>query len=277
MKALRLEGPGNIVLREIPVPKISDDEVLLEVKYCGICGSDLHMFYVPGTFTGTYMGHEFSGVIAQVGSKVEGWQPGDRVAAKPTYQCGKCWACRHGFLPSCERQPAEAISGSTDENFPGAFTKFVRVPIPNKRLFRLPEEVSFEEGALVEPLACSLHAIRMSTFKPEDQAMVLGAGPIGLGVIAFLKSAGAGLIVVTEVDGKRAEVAKKLGADYIFNPMKISNLREEVLKLTNGLGVSQVFECSGMPQAFQSTSDFLRPRGEVILVGVIPPSDSGIS
>ena len=99
--------------------------------------------------------------------------------------------------------------------------------------------------------------------------MVLGAGAIGLGVIAFLKNAGAGLIIATEVIEKRAEVAKKLGADYVFNPQKVSNLKEEVLKLTNGLGVAQVFDCSGVSQAFQSTTDFVRPKGQIMLIGVI--------
>ena len=99
--------------------------------------------------------------------------------------------------------------------------------------------------------------------------MVLGAGPIGLGAIAFLKYAGAGLIIATEISEKRAEVAKRLGADYVFNPQKVSNLREEVLKLTNRLGVAQVFECSGVPQAFKSATDFLRPRGQIVVVGIV--------
>jgi len=104
--------------------------------------------------------------------------------------------------------------------------------------------------------------------------MVLGAGAIGLGVITFLKEGGAGLIIATEVNEKRAEVAKKLGANYVFNPRKVPNLREEVLKLTNGVGVAQLFECSGVPQAFQSATDFLRPRGQIVLTGVITTDTS---
>jgi len=269
MKAARLKGPREIALEEIPVPEISDMEVLVEVKYCAICGSDVHSFRGPGFVPdGAYMGHEFSGVIAKVGNKVEGWKPGDRVTVNPCYQCGECWACQHGFLSLCERM-AEGIGVSTDETMPGAFAKFVRVSIPQKRLYSIPDDLSFEEAALVEPLASSLHAVRISTFKPGDYTMVLGAGPIGLGVIAFLKSAGAGLIIATEVSEKRTELAKKLGADYVFNPQKFLNLREEVLKLTNGLGVAQVFDCSGVSQAFQSATNFLRPRGQVMLVGLI--------
>jgi len=269
MKAARLKRARDIALEEIPVPEISDMEVLVEVKYCGICGTDLHAFQFPGFFpVGCFMGHEFSGVIAKVGNRVEGWKPGDRVIVLPGTQCGECWACQHGFLSLCERA-MEAIGVSTDETMPGAFAKFVRVPIPQKRLYSLPGEVSFEEGALVEPLATSLHAVRISALRPGDYAMVLGAGGIGLGVIAFLKNAGAGLIIATEVNEKRAEAAKKLGADYVFNPQKVLNLKEEVLKLTNGLGVAQVFDCSGVAQAFQSATDFLRPRGQIVLVGIL--------
>lgn len=269
MKAARLKGVRDIALEEIPVPEISDTEVLIEVKYCGICGTDLHGYQVPGVFPdGTFLGHEFSGVIAKVGEKVEGWKVGDRVTVWPGYQCGQCWACKHGFLSLCERF-MEAIGCLADEKVPGAFSKFVRVPAPETRLHSLPGEVSFEEGALVEPLAASLHAVRISSFRPGDYAMVLGAGAIGLGVIAFLKNAGAGLIIATEVSEKRTEVAKKLGADYVFNPKNVSNLKEEVLRLTNGLGVTHVFDCSGIPEAFQSATDFVRLRGQIVLIGII--------
>jgi 2-desacetyl-2-hydroxyethyl bacteriochlorophyllide A dehydrogenase len=269
MKAARLKGPKELILEEIPVPEIRDDEVLVEVKYCGICGTDVHCFEVPGIMpVGCFMGHEFSGVIAKVGNNVKGWQVGDRVVVFPSYYCGECYACRRGFSECCERL-FESIGVFTDKRMPGAFARFVRIPIPEKRLYYLPKEVSFEEGALVEPLATSLHAIRISAYRPGDPTMVLGAGTIGLGVIAFLKNAGAGLITVTEVNEKRTEVAKQLGADYVFNPQKVPNLKEEVLRLTYGLGVAQVFDCSGVPQAFRSALSFLRPRGQVILVGII--------
>ena len=269
MKAARLKGPRNIALEEIPVPEISDEEVLVEVRYCGICGTDLHDFRSPGFApVGAYMGHEFSGVVARVGSKVEGWEPGARVVVKPTFLCGECYACKHGFLECCERG-MEAICLSSDAELPGAFARFVRVPYPQQRLHLLPQEVSYEEGALVEPLATSLHAVRISSFRPGDQTMVLGCGPIGLGVIAFLKNGGAGLIIATEINATRAELARRLGADYVFNPQEISDLPKEVFQLTNGLGVSQVFECSGVPQVFQSATRFLRAKGQLILVSVI--------
>lgn len=270
MKAELLKGPGEVVLDEVPVPEICDDEVLVEVKYCGICGSDAHA--VPEAVLippGTYMGHEFAGVIAKVGKNVTGWKVGDRVVANPMYMCGECYACQHGRQSLCNHAIEHMIGGVPGREYAGAFAKYVRVPIPEWRLHGLPDEVSFEEGALVEPLAVSLHAVRMSAFRPGDHTMVLGAGPIGLGVIAHLKNAGAGLIIATETIEKRAEMAEKLGAGYVFNPQEVSNLKEKVLELTNGGGVDVVFDCSGVSQAFQSATDFLRRGGQVILTGVI--------
>ena len=272
MKATLLRGPGEVLLEEVPVPEISDDEVLVQVKYCGICGSDVHAIAEPLLPAGTYMGHEFAGVLTKVGKNVRGWKVGERVVANPLYRCGECYACEHGFLSCCEYAMEKGIGLATGEANAGGFAKFVRIPNPEKtKLYSLPEELSFEEGALVEPLAVSLHAIRMSAFQPGDQTMVLGAGPIGLGVIALLKNTGAGLIIATAGihNQKRAELAKKFGVDYVFNPQKVSNLKEEVLKLTNGIGVAQVFDCSASPQAFQSARNFLRPRGQIIIVGDI--------
>ena len=187
MKSLLLKGPGELVFEDVTVPEVSDDEVLVEVR---------------------------------------GWKVGDRVVANPMYICGECYACRHGRLSQCEHGAEKAIGAAAGLECAGAFTKYVRVPIPEKRLYRLPDEVSFEEGALVEPLACSLHAVRVSAFKVREHAMVLGAGMIGLGVIAYLKNAGAGLIIVTEINEKRAAVARKMGADYVFNPREVTDLKD---------------------------------------------------
>ena len=271
MKSLLLRGPGELVFEDVTVPEVSDDEVLVEVKYCGICGSDLHT--IPDCLlypAGTYLGHEFSGVLAKVGKNVRGWKVGDRVVANPVYICGECYACRHGRLSQCEHGAEKAIGAAAGLECAGAFAKYVRVPIPEKRLYRLPDEVSFEEGALVEPLACSLHAVRVSAFKVREHAMVLGAGMIGLGVIAYLKNAGAGLIIVTEINEKRAAVARKMGADYVFNPREVTDLKERVLELTGGKGIDVVFDCSGIAEAFRSATSFLRKGGQIIIKGIIP-------
>jgi len=269
VKSVLLRGPGEVIFEEVSIPEISDDEVLVEVEYCGICGSDLHSIPECRLYPqGTYLGHEFSGVLAKVGKNVKVWKVGDRVVANPLYICGECYGCRHGRW--CDHGAEKAIGAAAGLEHAGAFAKYVRVPVPERRLYRLPDEVSFEEGALVEPLACSLHAVRISAFRPREQTMVLGAGMIGLGVIAHLKNAGAGLIIVTETIEKRAEMARRLGADYVFNPKEVTDLKERVLELSGGGGVGVVFDCSGVPEAFRSATDFLRKGGQIILKGIIP-------
>jgi len=269
MIALRLKGAGHIALEEIPVPEISGDEVLVEVKYCGICGSDIHAYRVPEVFpAGAFLGHELSGVVVKVGDGISDWKPGDRVTVQPLYRCGRCYACQHALWSCCPRA-FEAVGVMADPKQPGGFAKYVRVTNPEYQLYRLPENVSFEEGALVEPLADGLHAIRISAFKPGDHAMVLGSGLIGLGVISFLRYAGAGVIIVTEVNERRAELARKCGADYVINPKLSPDIKEEVGRITGGLGVNQVFDCSGVADAFLGALDFLRPRGQIVLIGII--------
>ncbi|MFC1970499.1 zinc-binding dehydrogenase [Chloroflexota bacterium] len=278
MKALFLKGVKDLVLEEVLVPEISDDEVLVEVKYCGICGSDVHSYLecIPNP-PGSYLGHEFSGVVAGAGKKVKDWKRGERVTVQPTYVCGECYACRHSQQSECEHRAEHGIGLAGGRENAGAFARFVRVAVPEWRLHRLPDEVSFEEGALVELLACSLHGVRISGFSAGEHAMVLGAGPIGLGTIAFLKYAGAGLIIAvvgsrsanTEIFKKRAELARKLGADYVLNLQETPDLKEKVAELTDGRGVDVAFECSGAPRAFLSAPDFLKRRGRVLLLGVI--------
>jgi (R,R)-butanediol dehydrogenase/meso-butanediol dehydrogenase/diacetyl reductase len=268
LKAALLKELGKIVLDEVAVPKISNDEVLLEVKYCGICGSDVHSYsYGRPIPVGSYLGHEFSGVLADVGKNVKGWKPGDRVVVNPMTICGECYACKHGHQSHCEHGWDSIIGAATNQL--GAFAKFINVPLPQWRLYRLPDEVSFEEGALVEPLSCGLHSVIISDFVVGEDVMVLGAGPIGLSAIYALKYAGAGVIIATEVNEKRATMARKFGADYVFNPCEVPSLKEKVFELTNGKGVDIVFDCSGIPEAFLTATGFLRRGGQIVLVGVI--------
>lgn len=269
MKAVLLKGPGEVVFEDIPVPEISDEEVLVEVKYCGICGSDMHSIPDCSLYPqGTYLGHEFTGVLAKVGCKVKGLKEGDRVVANPLFICGECYGCQHGRW--CDHGVENSIGCVPGIENAGAFAKYVRVPAPELRLYRIPDTVSFEEAALVEPLACSLHAVRISAFRAREKTMVLGAGMIGLGVIAHLKSAGAGLIIVTETMPNRIEMAKKLGADYVFNPLEVPDLKERVRELTGGIGIDVVYDCSGIAEAFRSAPDFLRSGGQILLKGIIP-------
>ena len=178
-----------------------------------------------------------------MGRNVKGWKEGERVVANPLYICGECYGCQHGRW--CDHGIEKSLGCVPGLDNAGAFTKYVKVPVPELRLYRLPDTVSFEEAALVEPLACSLHAVRISAFRAREKTMVLGAGMIGLGVIAHLKSAGAGLIVVTETMPNRIEMAKKLGADVveaysagsqpsgIVNPKAITAMKEAGINISS--------------------------------------------
>lgn len=267
MLAPVIKAAGQVSLEDIPVPEISDDDVLVESKWCGICGTELHAIKKGMTMEpGTRPGHEFAGVIVKRGKNVRRWKVGDRVAVGCVYVCNECCACRHGLLTYCELGMHKG-SGTGTENS-GGYSKYVRIETPDQRLCILPDEVSFEEGALIEPLASSLHPIRLSTFRPGDKVMVTGCGPIGLGAIGFLKWAGAGLILASEVKPKRAQMAKKFGADHVFNP-KEEDLLAEVKRLTGGCGVDELFECSGTVEGFESASSFIRTGGQMIQIGAI--------
>jgi (R,R)-butanediol dehydrogenase/meso-butanediol dehydrogenase/diacetyl reductase len=258
----------TIEFQEKPIPALSPGEVLLQVAYCGICGSDVHG-YLNGIMvpTGTVMGHECSGVIAETGSDVTNFKRGDRVVVKPIPQCGKCPACRKGWYSLCTKAFERAIGITPDND--GAFAEYVRIKYPEEMLFLLPEKVTLQEAALVEPLSTCLHAVRLSRFKPGDRVVVIGAGMIGLGVLGFLKTGGAGRIICLEISSKKAELAKRMGADVVFNPLSDGvDLVKEIYDLTDGIGADIVFECAGVPMAFQTSIHYVRSGGQVMLVGI---------
>jgi threonine dehydrogenase-like Zn-dependent dehydrogenase len=267
MLAPIITAVGHVSLEDIPIPDISDDDVLVESKWCGICGTELHAIQRGLTMEpGTRPGHEFAGVIVEKGKNVKRWKVGDRVAVGCVYVCNECCACKQGLLTYCELGMHKG-SGTGPENS-GGYSKYTRIETPDQRLCILPKEVSFEEGALIEPLAASLHPIRLSSFRGGDRVMVTGCGPVGLGTIGFLKWAGAGLIIATEIRESRARMAKRFGADYVFNPNE-KDLEKTVKKLTDSCGVDQLFECSGIPAVFQSAPRFIRPGGQMIQIGAI--------
>ncbi len=258
----------KIEFQEKPKPAVGSGDVLLKVEYCGICGSDVHG-YLNGILIppGTVMGHECSGVVVEVGDKVLDFKVGDRVVAKPIPQCGECYWCKKGQYSLCPTSFGQAF-GITPEN-DGAFAKFLQVKYPKTMLFKLPENVSFEEGALVEPLATSLHTVRISRFGLGDNVVILGAGMIGLGVLQFVRLGGAGKTIVLEISEKKARIASEMGADAVLNPISEGEgLREKIFELTGGVGADVVFECAGVPSTFQSCITLVKSGGQVMLVGI---------
>lgn len=268
MKAAVLVGLKRMELQEKPKPVIQSGEVLVKVEYCGICGSDVHG-YLNGIVipVGTVMGHEFSGVVAEVGEDVYVVHPGDRVVVKPGASCLSCYWCRRGQYSLCPKR-RETIIGVSPRN-DGAYAEYVKVRDPGQRLFKLPMGLAAKEAALTEPLSIGLHGVRLSRLKSGDCALIVGAGMIGLSVLQFLKIEGISRIIVLEISEKKSRVARALGADVVLNPItEGEHLKERIIDLTGGIGVDVIFDCAGVASAFQTSMDCVKSGGQVMVIGL---------
>ncbi len=269
MKALVLEKTMTLAVREVAQPPARPGEVLVRVKACGICGSDVHG--MDGS-TGrrippVVMGHEASGVIAATGDGVTGWSSGDRVTFDSTVFCGACWFCQRGLINLCDNRRVLGVS-CEDYRQDGAFAEYVAVP--SRILYRIPDGVSFEHAALVEALSVALHAVRRTPVSPGDTAVVVGAGMIGLLVLQALRRAGCGRIVAVDVDRDRLALARTLGADdgILSGPETPGRIRE----LSGGRGADIAFEVVGTTAAVGTALSSLRKGGALTLVGNISPT-----
>jgi L-iditol 2-dehydrogenase len=269
MKALVLTAYKQFSYDEVPAPEPGPDEVIVAVKACGICGSDVHG--MDGS-TGRrrppiIMGHEAAGVIAGQGKAVTQWKAGDRVTFDSTIYCGECDYCRQGQINLCDRRRVLGVS-CEDYRQSGAFAEFVAVP--ERLLYRVPESLPFEYAALVEPFSIALHAIRRGPPALNDTVVVIGAGMIGLALIQALSHAGCARLVAVDVDASRVQLAKKLGATHLINSSG-ENAREAVLDLTQGRGADVSFEAVGVTPTVELALRCLRKGGTAILVGNVTP------
>jgi threonine dehydrogenase-like Zn-dependent dehydrogenase len=268
MKAPVLVDVRRIEIQEKPKPVIQSGEVLVKVEYCGICGSDVHG-YLKGIVIpiGTVMGHEFGGIVAEVGKKIYGVQPGDRVVVKPSAPCLDCYWCRRGQYSICPKR-RQTIIGVNPQN-DGAFAEYVRIRYPGQMLFKLPPGLGTKEAALVEPFSIALHGVRLSRFKSGDCALIIGTGMIGLGLLQFLKLEGAGKIIAVEISEEKSRLARKLGADIVLNPISEGDrLKDRIFDLTGGIGADLVFDCAGVTPAFQYAMDCVKSGGQILIIGV---------
>ncbi|MCW4027056.1 MAG: zinc-binding dehydrogenase [Candidatus Bathyarchaeota archaeon] len=258
-------GPGNVELRDMPEPTPGPDEVKIEVKAAGICGSDLHIYHGDIKLlirTPVIVGHEFSGVVAEVGSSVSKWRQGDRVTSETAVQvCGECIPCRTGNYNVCGEK---RLIGYW---FNGAFAK--HCVVPSRLVHRLPDNVSFLAGALSEPLACCVNAVvEKTTILPGDLVVIAGPGPIGLLSLQLAKAKGAlAVLVGTGVDRKRLEVGRELGADVTVN-IDEEDPKEVVSGLADGAGADVFIECSGSPGAVRSGFQLVRRAGQYTQIGL---------
>jgi len=269
MKALVLEQYKQFVYTEVPDPSIGEEDVLIRVKFCGICGSDIHgMDGSSGRrIPPLIMGHEASGVIEAVGASVSGWQIGDRVTFDSTVYCGKCWFCRRGEINLCENRQVVGVS-CPDYRRNGAFADYVVVP--GRILYRLPANLTFEQGAFVEPVSIAVHAVERTPMHIGDTAVVVGSGMIGLLVVQALRAVGYGQILAIDLDPARLDSAIQLGADWGLQSDKL-NIGVEVRERTSGRGADAVFEVVGNPATFLLALSCVRTGGQVTLVGNLAP------
>ncbi len=254
------QRPGVVVVEDRPVPKPGPGQVLVEVAFCGICGSDLHLMIEGWGQAGTVGGHEYTGVVAATGEGVTTWSVGDQVVCGPSPRCGSCRRCREDKPSQCERR-----SGSVDGHFDGAFARYSLVDA--RSLLALPAGMSPRVAALAEPLAVALHAITRSAIVPGDSAMVFGAGPIGALLTAALVAQGIGPVLVVEPGERRRRLAAELGATEVLVPDDLETFeRWEPEKLATR-AVDAVFECSGKRAAMEVGFQQLRRGGRLVLVG----------
>ena len=259
------EGAGNFGVQEIDTPTVGDGDVLLQVKATGVCGADvlLYEWTYKGRFpveTPIVLGHEGSGIITEVGKNVKGLKVGDRVTVESIIGCGSCYHCHQGMPNLCPQWEHLGITSN------GTFAEYLRVPMT--AVHQLPDNVSFEEAALVEPLSIVVHTFDRITFSLGDSVAIIGPGTMGLLLTQAVRSYGASKIIVLGLgkDKLRLKRAMELGADVTIvtdqgDPVK------EVLDLTNGLGADVVIEVGGTPESFKMAIKMVRGAGQIAALG----------
>jgi alcohol dehydrogenase/L-iditol 2-dehydrogenase len=267
MKAVVKYGnkDGMVELRDMPEPKVGPGEVLLEVKAAGVCGSDIEFYRHSMTYSiavPVIQGHEFCGVVAEVGPEVKNFKVGDRVVSETAaYICGQCRYCLAGEYNVCPQRKGFGYGVN------GAFTRWVRVPV--RCLHRIPDGVPFDHAALTEPLCVAYNALVVKSRIPLGETVaIVGPGPIGLFCLQVAKASGAGKTVVvgTKMDGKRFEIARKLGADATVNA-DASDPVAEVNRLTDGVGAAVVVDAAGTSIALKTSLDIVRRNGQITKLG----------
>ena len=259
MKAAVLENKEMIVVKDVPVPEIRNDEVLVQVKACGVCGTDILAYkgdYMP--HFPLIMGHEFSGIVVKTKKEVSNFKKGDRVTVWPDYYCHKCINCQRGFEKFCSNW--QSIGFTLD----GAYAEYISVREEN--LFHLPDTVSFDEGTFIEPANCVYQGIKIIPEYFDKRVLIIGAGAIGLIHLVLLKAKNTASIDLMDISDEKLEFAKQLEADNVFNTKNSKKNLYDIIK--NKYDV--IFDCSGVPEVIEKSFDLLETGGHFILFGVAP-------
>ncbi len=268
MKSAVFYGKHDVRMVEAEKPVPAQGELLVKVMACGVCGTDVHIFEgdkgAADCTPPTILGHEFAGIVEEVGSDVTDFRPGDRVCVDPNDVCGACDACRSGRAQFCT-----AIRGiGTTVN--GGFAQYCAVPA--KQAYRLSDGTSFEQGAMAEPLACCLHGIDMCDIRPGHSVMVIGGGMIGLLMVQLARLSGAASVTLLEpVEGKRDQ-GRRLGADLCLDPLK-QDVPQELRR--NGIRrIDCVIECAGLPSTIAQAIEYASHQSTVMMFGLTKPDET---
>jgi 2-desacetyl-2-hydroxyethyl bacteriochlorophyllide A dehydrogenase len=260
MSAAVYRSPHELEIQQRPVPELGPNDVLIEVSHCGICGTDLHVVLEGMGMPNSVGGHEYSGRIAALGSAVRGWAIGDAVVGGTESGCGECDCCRAARPSLCKDREGPGVDG-TDAM--GAFADYIKLEA--SRLLRIPDGLSLREAALVEPLAVALHSLTLSRARPGQRALVTGAGPLGLLVIAALRARGVEDVTVSEPRALRLELALAVGATAARAPGELETPAMPFTLVDSPFDVA--FECSGNPRAMEAALGQLKRMGTLVIVG----------
>ncbi|MDO5399965.1 MAG: zinc-dependent alcohol dehydrogenase family protein [Eubacteriales bacterium] len=268
MKSAVFYGKHDLRVEDHPMPQVGPRDVLIQVKACGVCGTDVHIYEgdkgAAEVTPPTILGHEFAGVVTQVGSEVTNCKPGDRVCIDPNCYCGTCDPCRKGVAHYCQHMIGY---GTTVD---GGFAEFCAVN--ERQVYKLGSSTTFEQGAMTEPVACCLHGMDLCQVRPGHQVVVIGGGMIGLLMLQLAKLAGAAKVALLEPVQSKREVAKRLGADVCIDP-----IHEDVKARLREAGMSwinTVIECVGRPATIAQAIDIADPKAVVMMFGLTKPDET---
>jgi len=260
MKAAVFTKTGELEIRDMPVPDVKDDEVLIKIKAAGICGTDIHIY--KGEYFSEFPlipGHEFSGVVEKKGGRVEGFKEGDRVTADPNIFCESCYFCKRNRQNHCQNI---RVLGVTEN---GAFAEYVAVPYKN--VFALDESVSFDKGAFVEPLACIAHGMDLLDMRFGSEILIVGGGPIGQLLLQSLNAYGGADIVLTDIDKNKLQLAEAHGANRVV--LADGSEREKIAGIAP-FGFDYVIDATGIPRVVEDSISYLKKAGTYLIFGVCP-------
>jgi (R,R)-butanediol dehydrogenase/meso-butanediol dehydrogenase/diacetyl reductase len=262
--AALITGQSTVELKEFPEPEPADAGVVVDIAYCGICGTDIHAYQSGRPYHPAICGHEWTGTVSAVGREVRAFTEGDRVVVAVAPACGRCAACRAGQADRCLTSFLSATGRDPLAPPHGGFAP--RIAVAADRVVRTEPSLTDVQAAQVEPTTVAFHAVRTSHLRLGDTAVVQGAGPIGLGTLQWVRAAGAGRVIVVEPNEQRRELALALGAHDVVEPGAPAH--ELVKEHTHGLGADIVYECVGRPFAIQAAVDLARRGGSMCLIGL---------